>query len=123
MNNDQLLKAEPLGRHLILELEEVQEEFLNNLDFIEKVLLEAAGRAGAKVLGQISRHFQPQGVTVIVGVSESHLSIHTWPEYGYAAMDIFFCGHDVKLELARQYILDQLKPGKIREQIINRGLS
>ena len=85
-----------LGKHLLLELNDCDKEVLNDLSFLKGILLAAATEAGATVLGESFHHFNPQGVSGVVVITESHLLIHTWPEYGYAAADIFTCGDSVR---------------------------
>ena len=89
-----------LGKHLLLELKGCDKEELNNTGFLKDALLVAANEAGATVLGESFHRFNPQGVSGVVIVAESHLFIHTWPEYGYAAADIFTCGNSVQPEKA-----------------------
>lgn len=83
---------QPVGKHCILELYGCDADKLNDESFIRTTIATAAREAGATVLQLISHHFQPQGVTGLVLLAESHLSIHTWPESGYAAVDVFTCG-------------------------------
>ncbi len=84
-----------LGRHLLLELKNCNREVLNDLEFLRECLSEAAIQCGATLLGESFHHFSPQGVSGIISIAESHISIHTWPEYGYAAVDVFTCGDNV----------------------------
>ena len=82
-----------LGTHLILELKDCRRELLTDLDFLRSTLLSAAVEAGTTVMGDSFHYFDPyDGVSGVVIIAESHLSIHTWPEYDYAAVDIFTCG-------------------------------
>jgi S-adenosylmethionine decarboxylase len=97
-----------LGRHLLVELHDCDKEALNNPDFIRKVMLDAAIDCGAVVLGESFHRFSPQGVSGVVIIAESHLSIHTWPEHGYAAVDVFTCGTSVRPEKAAEVIIEKL---------------
>ena len=81
-----------LGRHLLLELNDCNREVLDDLDYIRQAMRGAAEQAGATIVGESFHKFDPIGVTGIVAIAESHLCIHTWPEYGYAAADVFTCG-------------------------------
>lgn len=81
-----------LATHVHLELWGVETALLNDPARLETALLDAAREANCDVLGSVKHQFQPQGASVVVLVSESHLSIHTWPEHGYAAADILTCG-------------------------------
>jgi len=97
-----------LGKHLLLELKDCDREVLNNLEFLKGMLSAAASEAGATVLGESFHQFSPQGVSGAVIIAESHLFIHTWPECGYAAVDIFTCGNSVKPEKAAQKLIKEL---------------
>ena len=80
-----------LGNHLLLELKNCDSVLLDDLSFVREALLSAAEEMGAQVLGDSFHKFHPQGVTGVVPISESHLCIHTWPEHGFAAVDVFTC--------------------------------
>ena len=97
-----------LGKHLLLDLKDCDEEVLNDLGFLRNALVAAATACGATVLGESFHPFSPQGVSGVVIIAESHLSIHTWPEYGYAAIDIFTCGTSVEPEKAAEFLIEKL---------------
>ena len=97
-----------LGRHLLLELKICNEEVLDDLDFLQHCLNEAAIESGATVVGESFYHFSPRGVSGVVNIAESHIAIHTWPEYQYAAVDVFTCGNDVDPEKAARLITESL---------------
>lgn len=97
-----------LGRHLLVELHDCNREALNNLDLIREVMVKAAVDCGAVVLGDSFHRFSPQGVSGVVVIAESHLSVHTWPEYGYAAADIFTCGVTVDPQIAAEVLIEGL---------------
>jgi S-adenosylmethionine decarboxylase len=97
-----------LGRHLLVELHDCDREALNDLDFLRKVMVDAAIDCGAVVLGDSFHRFSPQGVSGVVIIAESHLSIHTWPEHGYAAVDVFTCGTSVRPEKAAEVLIEKL---------------
>jgi S-adenosylmethionine decarboxylase len=99
----------PIGTHLLLELRNCDENLLDNIKHIESAMVGAALEAGATIVGQSFHKFDPRGVTGIVAIAESHLSIHTWPEYAYAAADIFTCGKDFRPRKAAQLIVDGLR--------------
>ncbi|MFC1943713.1 adenosylmethionine decarboxylase [Chloroflexota bacterium] len=94
-----------LGKHLLLELKDCNREVLNDLGFLKGIMLAAASEAGATVLGESFHQFNPHGVSGVVIIAESHLFIHTWPECGYAAVDIFTCGDSVQPEKAAQKLI------------------
>ena len=97
-----------LGRHLLVELHDCNKEALNDLGLLRDVMVKAAIDSGAVVLGDSFHHFNPQGVSGVVIIAESHLSIHTWPEYGYAAVDIFTCGTFVNPDKAAEVLIEKL---------------
>ena len=97
-----------LGKDLLLELRDCNEEVLNDLSFLKATMLAAAKESGATVLGESFHQFNPHGVSGVVIIAESHLFIHTWPECGYAAVDIFTCGNSVQPEKAAQELIREL---------------
>jgi len=97
-----------LGKHLLLELQGCSEEVLDDVSFLRDAMMSAAKECGATVVGESFHQFSPQGVSGVVVIAESHLFIHTWPEYGYAAADIFTCGNSVQPETAAQVLLRKL---------------
>ena len=111
-----------LGKHLLLELKDCNKEVLNDIGFLRGVLLAAANEAGATVLGESFHQFNPHGVSGVVIIAESHLFIHTWPEYGYAAADIFTCGNSVQPEKAAQILVGKLGAKNHSMIEIQRGL-
>ena len=96
------------SKHLLLELYSCDREKLNDESFLRCNLNRAAKLANATVLHLISNKFEPQGVTAIALLAESHISIHTWPESNYSAVDIFTCGQNMMPELANQYLIESL---------------
>jgi S-adenosylmethionine decarboxylase len=97
-----------LGRHLLLELRECNIAVLDDLKYLENALVSAAREAGATVIDKSFHQFAPQGVSGVVLIAESHLSLHTWPEHAYAAVDIFTCGTTVKVEVAADALIRDL---------------
>lgn len=84
-----------LGRHLLCEYHGCDRELLDRVDFIRAELIAAVARAGATAVQDVVHRFSPHGVTGVVVIAESHFSIHTWPEYEFAAVDLFTCGDTV----------------------------
>ena len=111
-----------LGRHLLIELQDCDQEALNDLGFLRDAMVSAAIDCGAVVLGESFHRFSPQGVSGVVVIAESHLSIHTWPEYGYAAVDIFTCGTSVEPEKAVEALIEKLGARNHSLMEIQRGL-
>ena len=81
-----------LGNHILVEFMNCDPHIMNDVAAIERDMVEAAQKAGATVINSTFHHFSPFGVSGVVVIQESHLAIHTWPEYGYAAVDVFMCG-------------------------------
>jgi S-adenosylmethionine decarboxylase proenzyme len=98
-----------LGTHLLLDLKGCNPELLDDLHYIRQALMCAADEAGATIVGENFHKFEPVGVTGIVAIAESHLCIHTWPEYAYAAVDIFTCGANFKPRRAADLIIQRLQ--------------
>ena len=96
------------SKHLLLELYGCDCDKSNDESFLRCILNRAAKLANATVLNLISNKFEPQGVTAIALLAESHISIHTWPESNYSAVDIFTCGQNMMPELASQYLIESL---------------
>ncbi|QFF99672.1 S-adenosylmethionine decarboxylase proenzyme [Psychrobacillus glaciei] len=106
---------ETMGRHIIAELWECDFDKLNDMPFIEQTFVDAALRSGAEIREVAFHKFAPQGVSGVVIISESHLTIHSFPEHGYASIDVYTCG-DLDPSIAANYIADALNAG-IRETI------
>ena len=117
--NDQKLKNQ--SKHLLLELYKCDYEKLNDEPYLRCTLNKAAKLANAIVLNLISNKFEPQGVTAIALLAESHISIHTWPESNYSAVDIFTCGQNMLPELASQYLIEALRAQEHSLRIIERN--
>ncbi len=96
-----------LGRHLVVEYFECNPELINDVPYIERAMVEAAEEAGATIINSTFHHFSPFGVSGVVVIQESHLAIHTWPEYGYASVDIYTCGEPVDPWRAFQYLKEK----------------
>ena len=120
MNKDS--KIFNLGRHLLAEYYECNANILNNVQLIEDVMTEAAVRCGATVVQKNFHHFSPYGVSGVVIIAESHLTIHTWPEYGYASVDLFTCGDSCNPHVAYEYLQEKLASGSALFSELKRGL-
>ena len=109
------------SKHFLLELYRCDYEKLNDESFLRCTLNNAAKLANATVLNLISNKFEPQGVTAIALLAESHLSIHTWPEEHYSAVDIFTCGKNMKPDLSCKYLIQALMAGEHLLRVIHRN--
>ncbi|GLI06630.1 MULTISPECIES: adenosylmethionine decarboxylase [Paenibacillus] len=110
------------GRHVAVDTWGVDFELLNNAEWLQAQMVEAAEVCGATVLSVQSKQFEPQGATVLVMLSESHLSIHTYPERGFAALDCYTCGETVDPQLAIEHMLSVLKPEVSHAKKLVRGM-
>ena len=119
LSDDQKLNYQ--SKHLLLDLYRCDYEKLNDESFLRCTIDRAAKLAKATVLNLISNKFEPQGVTAIALLAESHISIHTWPESNYSAVDIFTCGHKMLPELASQYLIDALKAEEHSLRVMKRN--
>ncbi|MEK4521437.1 MULTISPECIES: adenosylmethionine decarboxylase [unclassified Psychrobacillus] len=112
---------ETMGRHIIAELWECDFDKLNDMQFIEQTFVDAALKSGAEVREVAFHKFAPQGVSGVVIISESHLTIHSFPEHGYASIDVYTCG-DLDPSIAANYIADALNAGTRETLEMPRGM-
>ena len=119
LSNEQKLSHQ--SKHLLLELYRCDSEKLNDESFLRCILNRAAKLANATVLHLISNRFEPQGVTAIALLAESHISIHTWPESNYSAVDIFTCGQNMIPEQASKYLIESLMAKEHSLRVIERN--
>ncbi len=111
-----------LGRHLLLELKDCNKEMLNDSEFLRNFLCETAEQIGATVVNQAFHKFSPQGVSVVVLIAESHICIHTWPEYGYASVDVFTCGNSIEPKNAINLLVAKLEAKESSFIELKRGI-
>src|SRR5438034_6811507 len=111
-----------LGRHLLLEMFDCDPDAINNLEAVKGALVEAAKRAQATIVDVVFQKFNPFGISGVVVIAESHLSIHTWPEYRYAAVDIFSCGDVLQPEVAASYLVEQFASERTSIVEMQRGM-
>ena len=109
------------SKHLLLELYRCDYEKLNDESFLRCTLNNAAKLANATVLNLISNKFEPQGVTAMALLAESHLSIHTWPESYYSAVDIFTCGQNMEPDKSCKYLIGALMAEEHFLRVIDRN--
>lgn len=114
-------ELEPGGIHCICELYECLPALLNDEQFVKQALREAANQGMATLLHEVSHRFHPQGVTALGLIAESHLAIHTWPEYSYAAVDVFTCGNRADAEKACRYLARTFQAGRYSLKSVARG--
>ncbi len=109
-----------LGRHIILELNECPESLLVDCPRIQSLMEGAAREMGATIVESRFHHFSPLGVSGVVIIMESHLTVHTWPEYRYAAVDIFTCG-DIDLERGTDFLVREFGAQEVKIESLDRG--
>ncbi|MGE5381435.1 MAG: adenosylmethionine decarboxylase [Methylocystaceae bacterium] len=111
-----------LGRHILAEIYGCSFEILNDVERVEEIMINAALEAGAEIREFVFHKFSPQGVSGVVVISESHLAIHTWPELGYAAVDVFTCGDRVDPWDACRYLVKKFGATDMDASEVKRGL-
>ncbi len=113
VNDARISEAKDMvGKHCILELYDCDQIRLNDEAFLRTSITSAAKLAGATLLNLITHRFEPQGVTGLGLLAESHISIHTWPENGYAAVDVFTCGDHTMPERACHVLINELSAAR-----------
>ena len=121
-HKQQTFNQQYLGRHILAEFFECDPNVLNNPELVEKYMLEAALECGATIVNKCFHLFAPHGVSGVVIISESHLAIHTWPEYGYAAVDLFTCGEQCDPKISYEFLKRKFNSTDARYSQLNRGL-
>jgi len=111
-----------LGRQILIEFYDCQSGVLDDKDRIREYMLEASRRSGATVISDTFHQFKSDGISGVVVIAESHISIHTWPEYHYAAVDVFTCGDSVDPWVVPHYLQDKLQAGNVSSMELKRGL-
>ncbi len=110
-----------LGRHILAEFFECDPNVLNNPELVEKYMMEAALECGATIVNKCFHLFAPHGVSGVIIISESHLAIHTWPELGYAAVDLFTCGEACDPRVAYDFLKKAFGSRDANFSQLNRG--
>lgn len=111
-----------LGRQILVEYYHCNPQVLNDREGIALAMGEAARLSGATVVEEVFHLFNPHGISGVVVIAESHLSIHTWPEYGYAAVDLFTCGEEIKPEKAFEHLKKVLGADSVSVMELKRGI-
>ena len=111
-----------LGRHILLELFGCDPGALNDLEGLERAFITAAERSNATVLKTAFHKFNPHGVSGVVIISESHFTVHTWPEHSYAAVDIFSCGDKMKVDSAIEFLTERFRSERVNSVEVKRGI-
>ncbi len=111
-----------LGRHILAEFYSCEKEILNDVEKIKKIMVEASNVIKATVVNQSFHKFEPHGVSGVVVIAESHLSIHTWPEYNFASVDVYTCGNKIDPWIAYEYLNKELNAGGSNVLEVKRGI-
>jgi len=110
-----------VGRHHLVELLGCDPDRLRWADDLREVLLRAAERASATVVGFTFHQFRPEGASGVLLIAESHISLHTWPEHAYMAMDVFTCGEEMDAEVAIEVVKEGVDADDVRVRTLDRG--
>ena len=110
-----------LGRHLLVEFYNCDRRVLDNVEMIDLYMNQAALASGATIVQSNFHRFEPWGVSGVVVIAESHLAIHTWPEYGYASVDLYTCGDSVDPMVAYEDLKIKLGAKAVEIQLLSRG--
>lgn len=111
-----------LGSHLLVEMYGCRGELVKREDYVGQAMRDAAVESKATVVAQSFHEFKPYGVSGAVIIQESHYTIHTWPEHGYAAVDLFYCGGTVLVHRALDVLRDRFQPEHIKFLVVRRGV-
>lgn len=107
---------------MLLELYDCDPEAIDNVEVVKASMVEAAKRAQATIVDVVFHEFNPVGISGVVVIAESHLAIHTWPEYRYAAVDVFSCGDVLQPQMAADYLVEQLGAARASVVELQRGV-
>lgn len=111
-----------LGQHVLAEFFECDPNILNNVALVEKLMIDAALECGATIVQKCFHMFNPYGVSGVVIISESHLAIHTWPELGYAAVDLFTCGDKCDPKVSYEFLKKKFNSKTASYTELKRGI-
>jgi len=115
-------KQKYLGRHILAEFFECDPNILNNVQKVESLMIDAALECGATIVQKCFHMFSPHGVSGVVIIAESHLAIHTWPELGYAAVDLFTCGDKCDPKISYEFLKKKFNSKKATFSELKRGI-
>ncbi|MDX1672037.1 MAG: adenosylmethionine decarboxylase [Balneolaceae bacterium] len=113
---------EALGRQILVEYYDCTKDQLNDVEYIESALIEATKASGATLISHNFHKFSPHGVSGVIVIAESHVSIHTWPEYRYAAVDIFTCGDTIDPWIIQEQLKEAFGSTNISSMEMKRGM-
>ena len=114
-------KLPPLGRHMLLELYQCPSEILNDETMVERILTGVVAKVRATLVSSSFHHFSPYGISGVVVIAESHITVHTWPEHNYAAIDVFTCDETIDYDLVEKTLVEDFRAASHESKIIHRG--
>jgi S-adenosylmethionine decarboxylase len=119
-------EAEPIehpacGSQVVLDLYECATPHLDDLEWVKRTLVDAARASGATIVETVFHKFAPWGISGVVVIAESHLAIHIWPENRYAAVDVFTCGENVRMDVASAHLKREFRAGRSSQRRFKRG--
>jgi len=110
-----------LGSHELVEFYNCDEDILKDSDLIKRIFIESAKLGNANIVNSLFHSFSPYGVTGVLVIAESHMSIHTWHEFNYCAVDIFSCCDKLNNKIVLEDLKDKLFSSRYESKLINRG--
>ena len=113
---------EALGRQILVEFYDCKESSINDVEYIESALIKATEASRATIISHNFHKFSPYGVSGVVVIAESHVTIHTWPEYSYAAVDIFTCGDTIDPWVIQEHLKETFDSQTVSSMEMKRGL-
>jgi len=114
-------KRKVFGSQVVLDLYECETEHLDDMAWVKTTLINAARAAGATIVQTVFHKFAPWGISGVVVIAESHLAIHIWPENRYAAIDVFTCGENVRMDVASAFLKREFRAGRSVQRRFTRG--
>ena len=111
-----------LGRHLLVELYGCDAKSITDVQKVEEIMVGAAKYAKATIVDVVFHSFNPHGISGVIVIQESHLTIHTWPEYNFASVDVYTCGNKVNPWNAYKYLAKHFKAKNVTALEMKRGV-
>ncbi|MBN1352452.1 S-adenosylmethionine decarboxylase proenzyme [candidate division KSB1 bacterium] len=111
-----------LGKSVLIEYYGCNRDILNDGKMMEELLLDAVRVSGATLIDSVFHKFSPHGISGVVVIAESHFSVHTWPEYGYCAVDVFTCGEDIDTGKAISFLKEKFAAESLSIVGVDRGV-
>jgi S-adenosylmethionine decarboxylase len=117
-----MIQMEALGRQILVEFYECDEPSINDVMYVEQALIQATKDSKATIISHNFHKFSPYGVSGVVVIAESHVAIHTWPEYRYAAVDIFTCGETIDPWMIQEKLKEMFGSRNVSSMEMKRGM-